>query len=85
MNTVDFRVLQDGSVPKDSLKIMRSSEKSDFNATSLQAVREAAPFNHLPEKFSESFIEVRFTFFYNVAPQIGERIGEPEKLVLYPD
>jgi outer membrane biosynthesis protein TonB len=48
--------------------MVRSSEKSDFDAASSQAVREAAPFNHLPQKFSKPFIEVRFTFYYNVAP-----------------
>jgi TonB family protein len=65
-NTVEFRVLQDGSVPKDSVKIVLSSEKSDFDAASLQGVREAAPFSHLPESFSKPYIVVRFTFYYNL-------------------
>ena len=34
-NTVEFRGLQDGSVPKDSLKMVLSSEKSDFDAAQL--------------------------------------------------
>lgn len=65
-NTIEFRILQDGSVPKDSVKMITSSEKSDFDAASLQAIQEAMPFNHLPEKFSKPFIEVRFTFYYNL-------------------
>jgi TonB family protein len=65
-NAVEFHVLKDGSVPKDSIKMVVSSEKSDFDAASLQAVQEAAPFNHLPEKFSKPFIVLRFTFYYNV-------------------
>lgn len=65
-NTVEFRVLQDGSVPKESLKIVVSSEKNDFDEASLQAVRNAAPFNHLPEKFSKPDIVLRFTFYYNL-------------------
>jgi hypothetical protein len=40
-NTVEFRVLQDGSVPRDSLKMVLSSEKSDFDSASLQGVRDA--------------------------------------------
>jgi TonB family protein len=65
-NTVEFRVLQDGSVPKDSLKIVASSEKDDFDEASLMAVRNAAPFNHLPDKFSKPDILLRFTFYYNL-------------------
>ena len=65
-NIVEFRVLQDGNVPKDSLKMVLSSEKSDFDTASLQGIREAAPFNHLPEKLSQPFIVLRFTFYYNL-------------------
>jgi TonB family protein len=65
-NTIEFQVLQDGSVPKDSIKIVASSKKSDFDAASLHGIQEAAPFNHLPEKFSKPFIVLRFTFHYNV-------------------
>lgn len=65
-NTIEFRVLQDGSVPKDSLKIVVSSGKNDFDEASLQAVRNAAPFNHLPEKSSKPDIVLRFSFYYNL-------------------
>jgi TonB family protein len=65
-NTVEFRVLRDGSVPKDSLKVMLSSDKSDFDAASLQGVKEAAPFNHLPVAFSKPDIVLRVTFYYNL-------------------
>jgi TonB family protein len=66
-NIVEFHVLQDGGIVKDSLKMVLSSGKSDFDAASLQGIREAAPFNHLPDKFSQPFIELRFTFYYNLA------------------
>ena len=68
-NTVEFRVLRDGNVPGDSVKMVFSSEKSDFDAASMETVHDAAPFNHLPEKFSMPYIVVRFTFFYNLSPQ----------------
>jgi TonB family protein len=67
--TVQFRVLRDGKVPEDFLKVVFSSEKKDLDEASLQAVRKAAPFDHLPEKYSQPFIELRMTFQYNVAPQ----------------
>jgi TonB family protein len=65
-NTFEFHVLQDGSVPKDSLKMVLSSDRSDFDAASLQGIREAAPFSHLPEKLAQPFIVLRFTFYYNL-------------------
>ena len=66
MNSIEFRVLKDGNVMKDSLKITAGSGKSDLDAASLQAVREASPFSHLPEKFTQAFVELRFTFYYNL-------------------
>ena len=65
-NTFEFHVLQDGSVPKDSLKMVLRSDKSDFDAASLQGIREAVPFSHLPEKLAQPFIVLRFTFYYNL-------------------
>jgi TonB family protein len=70
INKVELRVLQDGSVPKDFLKIVQSSKKGDFDSASLQGVREAAPFHHLPEPFSKDYIVLRFTFYYNLRPQL---------------
>jgi TonB family protein len=65
-NTLEFHILQDGTIPKESVKMVLSSGKSDFDASSFQAIREAAPFSHLPEKFPQPFIVLRFTFYYNL-------------------
>ena len=62
---VEFHVLQDGSVPKDSLKLVLGSGKTSLDDASLHAVRKAAPFSHLPEKFVQPFIVLRLTFYYN--------------------
>jgi outer membrane biosynthesis protein TonB len=66
-NTVEFRVLQGGTIPKDSIKMTVRSEKSDFDAASVEGIQEAAPLGHLPEKFSKPFIMLRFTFYYNLS------------------
>lgn len=66
--SIRFRVLEDGKVADDSLKVLSSSGKSEFDNTGLNAIRDAAPFDHLPSKFSRPFIELRMTFYYNVAP-----------------
>jgi hypothetical protein len=68
VNSVEFRILQDGTVPKDSVKMKFQSRKPALDTTSLLAVREAAPFKHLPEKFSQPFILLRITFYYNRKP-----------------
>ena len=68
VNAVEFRVLQDGGVPNEFLKMAYRSGKSDLDAASLQAIRGAAPFSHLPEKFSKPFIVLRVTFYYNIEP-----------------
>jgi TonB family protein len=68
-NTVQFRVQKDGTVPEDFLKLVFSSEKKDLDEASLQAVRKAAPFSHLPEAYSQPFIVLRLTFYYNSAPK----------------
>jgi TonB family protein len=67
-NVIKFRILRDGTVPTDSLKIEISSQKKDLDQASLRAIQKAAPFKHLPEKFSKPFIELRFSFFYNCKP-----------------
>jgi outer membrane biosynthesis protein TonB len=66
VDSVEFRILQDGSVPKDCLKVVVSSRKTALDEASLQGIREAVPFSHLPEKFSQPFVELRFVFYYNL-------------------
>jgi TonB family protein len=67
--SIQFRVQQDGKIPEDSLKVLSSSGKKEFDDAGLNAIRDAAPFDHLPSKFSHPFIELRMAFYYNVAPQ----------------
>ena len=69
IDVVEVRILRDGSVPEEFLKIRNESGKSELDAASLEGVREAAPFGALPEKFTRPFVELRFTFYYNLMPQ----------------
>lgn len=67
VNQVEFRILLDGNVPKDLVKMVRRSGKDEFDRASLRAINEAAtPFGRLPEKFTQPFIVMQFTFYYNV-------------------
>jgi len=64
-NSVQFRVMRDGKVPEDSIKLVFSSENKDLDDASLSAVRKASPFNALPMEFSQPSIELRIRFYYN--------------------
>jgi TonB family protein len=68
VNSVEFRILQDGTVPKEFMKVKAGSGKADLDQASLAGIREAAPFAKLPEKFTAPYIELRFTFYYNLEP-----------------
>jgi TonB family protein len=65
VNTIEFRILRDGGIPKEFVKITHLSGKDILDAASLRAIREAAPVSHLPEKFTQPFIVMRFNFYYN--------------------
>ena len=66
---VRFRILQDGSVPTDSLKIETTTSKRKLlGSTSLKAVQKSSPFERLPTQFTGEFIDLRVTFFYNLDP-----------------
>jgi TonB family protein len=64
-NAIRFLVLQNGTIPENFVKLEIRSGQKDLDEASPQAVRKAAPFKHLPEKFSQPFIDLRVTFYYN--------------------
>lgn len=84
VNKVEFRVMQDGKIPEDSVKLTVHSGKEDFDRTSLVAIRASAPFSHLPEKFSQPFIALRITFYYNIPQKSTHQGGDLKKVNLRP-
>ena len=73
VNRAEFRILQDGKVPADFLKLTVQSGKEEFDRASLTAIRASTPFSQLPEKFSHPFIAVRITFYYNMPRKISDQ------------
>jgi TonB family protein len=67
-NVVQFRILRDGTVPKETCVIADSSKHDDLDEASLSAIRGAAPFGKLPDGFTADYIELRVGFSYNVGP-----------------
>ena len=64
--SIQFRVQKDGKLLDSSLKISSSSGKQDLDDASLNAIRNAAPFDHLPRNFPQPFMEMRVFFHYNM-------------------
>lgn len=73
VNRVEFRIMQDGKIPEDFVKLTAHSGKEDLDRASLTAIRALAPFDHLPEKFSQPFIALRITFYYNMSSETPQR------------
>ena len=68
VDVVEFRALQDGTVPKEFVKMKAASGKADLDEAAMSAIRGAAPFGKLPADFTAPYIELRFTFYYNLEP-----------------
>jgi hypothetical protein len=85
INRAEFRMLQDGKVPMDFLKLTVHSGKEEFDKASLTAIRASTPFSHLPEKFSRPFIELHITFYYNMPRTAGDHGRKSTKSTLGPD
>ena len=66
--TIQFRVEQDGKVPDDFLKVVSNSGEKEFEYAALNTIRNMRPFEHLPSKFSQPFVELRMIFYYNTPP-----------------
>ena len=66
---IKFHVQKDGTVPGDSLKFdIPPSGKEELDNAAFKAIQRAAPFGSLPVKFTQPFIDLRMTFFYNMDP-----------------
>lgn len=63
-----FRIYRDGSVHSEDPQILRNSGKEPLDRAAYSSVRASNPFDQLPPQFSGPFIELRFTYFYNIDP-----------------
>lgn len=72
-----FRVQKDGKLPDGFMKVLSSTGKKEIDDASLKAIHDAAPFDHLPSKFSRPFVELRILFEYT---HYDSRLGRYESL-----
>src|SRR5262249_41685745 len=66
---VTCRITRDGSVPGVEPIIQRNSGKEPLDRAAYSSVRASNPFEPLPPQFSGPYIELRFTYLYNIPPE----------------
>ena len=63
---LQFRILRNGVVPEAEPAMMGSSGKEPLDRAAVSSIRASTPFEPLPTAFSGPYIELRFTFLYNL-------------------
>jgi outer membrane biosynthesis protein TonB len=63
---LQFKIMRDGGVPAGEPELLRGSGKGPLDHAAFSSVRASNPFQPLPSAFSGPYIELRFTYLYNV-------------------
>jgi len=66
--SLQFRIMRDGSVPDGEPVQVFSSGKEPLDRAAFSSIRGSNPFQPLPSAFKAPFIELRFTYYYNLMP-----------------
>jgi outer membrane biosynthesis protein TonB len=70
--SLQFRIMKDGSVPIDEPHKVFGSGKDPLDRAAISSIRSSNPFEPLPTAFSGPFIELRFTYYYNLMPDYSQ-------------
>jgi outer membrane biosynthesis protein TonB len=62
-----FKIMRDGSVPGTEPVINRNSGKEPLDRAAYSSVRASNPFEPLPSQFTGPYVELRFTYLYNIS------------------
>jgi outer membrane biosynthesis protein TonB len=66
--SLQFRIMRNGGVPDGEPVRVFGSGKEPLDRAAISSIRASNPFEPLPSAFSGPFIELRFTYYYNVQP-----------------
>jgi hypothetical protein len=61
-----FKIMRDGSVPSNEPEMQRNSGKEPLDRAAYSSVRASNPFEPLPAQFKGPYIELRYTYLYNI-------------------
>lgn len=63
---LQFKIMQDGSVPSDEPNLLQTSQKEPLDRAAVSSVRASNPFGPLPSAYKRPYIELRFSYYYNI-------------------
>lgn len=66
MVVLRFKIMKNGSVPGEDPRRMRGSGKEPLDRAAVSSIRASNPFEPLPKAFSGPYIELQFTYLYNL-------------------
>jgi len=67
--SLTFKIARDGSVTAEDPQLVFGSGKEPLDRAAISSIRASNPFPPLPSQFKGPFIELRFTYFYNLPIQ----------------
>jgi hypothetical protein len=67
--SLQFRIMRNGVVPTGEPVRVFGSGKEPLDRAAISSIRASTPFEPLPSPFKGDFIELRFTYYYNLQPE----------------
>lgn len=64
--SLQFKIMRDGSVPDGDPQRVFGSGKEPLDRAAVSSIRASNPFPQLPPEFKGPYIELRFTYYYNL-------------------
>jgi outer membrane biosynthesis protein TonB len=71
--SLQFRIMKDGGVPAGEPVTVFGSGKEPLDRAAISSIRASNPFEPLPPAFKGPYIELRFTYYYNLQPDYGRQ------------
>jgi outer membrane biosynthesis protein TonB len=66
--SLQFKIMKNGGVPDGEPVKVFGSGKEPLDRAAISSIRASNPFEPLPPAFSGPYIELRFTYYYNLQP-----------------
>jgi len=64
--SLQFKIMRDGTVPDGDPQRVFGSGKEPLDRAAISSIRASNPFPQLPPQFKGPYIELRFTYYYNL-------------------
>ena len=72
--SLQFKIMRDGSISAGDPQRVFGSGKEPLDRAAISSIRASNPFPQLPPQFHGPYIELRFTYYYNLPiPNAGQQ------------